>query len=396
MVQAELAEAAAQAPGIDPLRTVHNSVYSPRAFELERERIWARVWAFVCHESELAEPGSFLTTEVAGDPIVVVRQVAGGLAGYHNVCRHRGSIVVPEARGQCGRFQCPYHHWLYGLDGALVSVPGEAAYEGTGFTRERFGLVPVRVESAHGLVFACLDADAPSLSEFLGPAVLDVLATPFGCGRLAVFKNDQWLLQANWKMFAENGRDGYHVPYVHESFLARGSPPLPYELLPNGHALQRLRLGREAVDADLWERTLRFPLPGMEAGEGWLLNVLPDIVIMVRSNVAEVLSQVPLTHDTTRYEVRVLGLADDDVEQRAVRQLSYETWLATQQPEDQAIMELQQRGLRSRSVRTSVIARGADALSGVRGDDNRLRQFWDTWREYMGVDANSVAGVTAG
>jgi hypothetical protein len=89
----------------------------------------------------------------------------------------------------------------------------------------------------------------------------------------------------------------------------------------------------------------------------------------------------------------VYGLAGDSDEQRAVRRLSFDVWLASQQPEDRYIMEQQQKGLRSRGVRTSVIARGADAATGVRGDDNRLRQFWQTWRTHMGLDANAVPGA---
>jgi phenylpropionate dioxygenase-like ring-hydroxylating dioxygenase large terminal subunit len=382
---------AAQASGIDALRTVHNSVYSPRAFELERERIFRRLWCFVCHESELPGPGHFLTTELAGDPVVLTRRLSGELAAYHNVCRHRGCLVVEAAHGVAGRFQCPYHHWTYSLDGALVSVPGEAAYEGSGFAREHFGLVPVRVENVCGLVFACLDPDAPTLAEFLGPQILTVLERPLGRARYEVFRQDAWLLQANWKMFAENGRDGYHVPFVHTTFLGRGSPPQPYTLFERtGHALQQIAWARDAVDDATWADTARFELPGFAPGEGWLINVFPDLVVTARSNVAEILSQVPLAADQTRYEVRVLGLADDTPEQRAVRQRSFEVWLATQQPEDQRIMELQQRGLRSQSVRTSIIARGADALEGIRGDDNRLRQFWTTWRALLGLPANAV------
>ncbi len=390
MATLNVAPSADGAPGIDPLRTVHNSVYSARAFELERERIFRRIWNFVGHASEWPAPGHFLTTEIAGDPVLIVRRLDGALAGYHNVCRHRGCLVVDAPAGVAGRFQCPYHHWTYALDGALISVPQEEAYAGTGFVRERFGLVPVRVEEAYGLVFACLDPAAPPLAEFLGPEVLAVLAPTFGQAPFSVFHRDTWTLHANWKLFAENARDGYHVPYVHQSFLARGSPPRGYSMFPTGHALQRLALGREAVDAATWEQSTRFTLPGVAPGEGWILNLIPDVVVMVRGNVAELLWQVPLSHEASRYEVRILGLADDGPEARAARELSYRTWLATQQPEDRQVMELQQRGLRSRGVRTSIIARGADAPSGLRGDDNRLRQFWQVWRTLMGLPTNAV------
>src|SRR5205814_2304915 len=117
----------------------------------------------------------------------VVRDGAGTIRAFHNVCRHRGSLVVPEATGTRSAFQCGYHHWTYGLDGSLIAVPGEAAYKGTGFERQDFGLVPIRVDQAFGLVFACLDPLAPSLGDFLGPELLSVLEEPLGRASYEVF-----------------------------------------------------------------------------------------------------------------------------------------------------------------------------------------------------------------
>jgi len=375
---------------INPLWTVHNSVYSPTAFEWERERIFRRAWIFVCHVSELPAVGSFVTRQVAGDPIIVVRTSADQIRAFHNVCRHRGSLVVNQSTGTARGFQCPYHHWTYSLEGALLAIPGEDAYEGSGFTREQAGLVPVRLEAAHGLLFACLDPEAPPLEEYLGADLLAVLEAPLGRASFELFQSDFWLLKANWKLFAENGRDGYHVPFVHSTFLGRASPPQPYALFPTGHAVQHVTWARDAVDEETWCTTTRFPLPGFEPGDGWIVNIFPDLVVMARTSVVEILSQIPLTHDETRYEVRVLGLMGDSEEQRACRRLAFETWLQTQQPEDKEAMENQQRGLVSRSVRTSVIARGAEATTGIRGDDNRLRQFWQVWRGMMGLATNAV------
>jgi phenylpropionate dioxygenase-like ring-hydroxylating dioxygenase large terminal subunit len=213
---------------------------------------------------------------------------------------------------------------------------------------------------------------------------------PLGRAEYEQFHYESWTLKANWKVFGENQRDGYHVPFVHQSFLARGSPAQPYRLFPEGHAIQRLRQAQEAVDEKTWEETNRELLPGMEPGEGWVVNIFPDFLIMVRNNVSEILSQVNISHDEVLFEVRLLGLKGDSEEQRASRRRSYEVWLQSQQPEDKAIMEIQQRGLQSRGLRTSLIARGAEATEGVRGDDNRLRQFWQTWRGLMGVAENSL------
>lgn len=378
---------------MDPLLTVHNSVYSAKAFGLETDRLLRRVWTFVCHVSDLPGVGDFLTRQVAGDPVIVVRTGPEAIRAFHNVCRHRGSLVVPQQSGTRQLFQCGYHHWTYSLEGELVTVPGEAAYEGSGFSKADFGLVPVRAETVFGLVFICLDPEAPPLSQYLGADLLAVMETPLGRADYEVFYFDSWLLKANWKLFAENGRDGYHVPFVHESFLGYASPPMPYTLFDTGHAVQVASWNRDAVDEQTWQRTTRFPLPGFQPGEGWIANIFPDLVVMARTSAVEVLSQIPLTHDETLYEVRGLGPVGDSEEQRACRRLAFEVWFQTQLPEDRAAMETQQRGLVSRTVRTSIIARGAEATTGLRGDDNRLRQFWRVWRRMMDTEANAIPGA---
>lgn len=376
--------------GFDALWTVHNSVYTAGAFELEQEKIFRRRWVFVCHESEVKQPGQYVTRSVAGDPLIIVRTDDGAVKALHNVCRHRGSLVAIDERGTTPRFQCPYHHWTYGTDGALIGVPGENAYTHCRFDKSELGLLQARCETLSGLVFVCLDDGAPLLTDYVGPDLAAILSRPLDDLAYEVFHRETWVMKANWKIFAENQRDGYHVPFVHSTFLAKGSPPQPYHLFPGGHALQLVTWDSRAVDAETWAETSKFPLPGFEPGEGWLVNIFPDFLVMARSNVVEIMSQTPLNHEESLFEVRVLGVAGDNVEQRASRERSWEVWLQTQQPEDRLIMEAQQRGLVSRSMRVSLIARGEPATAGVRGDDNRLRQFWEPWRAMMGLSENKL------
>lgn len=379
--------------GIDPLWTVHNSVYTPAAFELEVERIFRRAWVFFCHESELAEAGRFVTRDIAQDPIIAVRTEAGQVKAFQNVCRHRGTMVVSEPSGLSQEFRCPYHHWLYSLNGELLGVPGRQAYDHCGFREQDFGLAPVRCQSIYGLVFVCLDDRAPALQDYLGSEMLAVMEQPLGRVDLEIMYAEDWPLQANWKVFAENSRDGYHVPFVHhESVLRTGSPSRPYHLFEGGYgrAVQWVDWDPSAVsDAD-WQETSRCPLPGFTPGEGWVANLFPDFLLMARSNVVEYFVQTPLSHDQTLFGVRVLGVVGDSPEERASRQRSIDVWLRTQWPEDKCVMEAQQRGLRSKGMRTSLIARGQEAVEGTRGDDNRLRQFWQAWREMMGEPENCV------
>lgn len=375
---------------IAPERIVDNSVYyDQRVFELERERIFERAWMFVCHESELGEPGDFVTARVVGSEILLSRDDAGALHGFYNVCRHRGSLVVPDERGHASFFRCPYHFWCYGLDGRLTSIPGEEAYDDTGFEKSRVGLVPVRTESILGLVFVNLSGDAPQLEEWLGSA-LEVLAKPLASAQLEVVSRSRLPTEANWKVFAENTRDGYHVPFVHP-FFRKASPPRTYHLLENGHAAQELGVDPKGIEPDLWEKIRQHPFPGVREDDGYIVNIFPDIAVTLRGNMISIDYQTFDTPDRVMLDNRTLGLVGDSPAVREIRKLSQQTWFTNPvELEDHPIFEGQQRGVASRGVRYSVIARGTDATSGTRGDDNRLRHFWVKWREMMETPVNSV------
>src|SRR5215510_10549879 len=105
-----MAVAAHAQPGVDRRHLVDNRLYTePRAFERERERIFERLWSFYCHESELAQPGQYLAREVAGAPLLVVRNAQGALHAFYNTCRHRGSLVADQPCGRTASFRCRYH-----------------------------------------------------------------------------------------------------------------------------------------------------------------------------------------------------------------------------------------------------------------------------------------------
>ena len=100
------------------------------------------------------------------------------------------------------------------------------------------------------------------------------------------------------------------------------------------------------------------------------------------------MTEIPLSASESLLEIRVLGVAGDPPEVRAAREACYDMWSAKQPPEDTEVLQYQQEGLASRSVKVSLVARGQDATSGARGDDNRLRQFWAGWRDFLGVGSN--------
>ena len=146
--------------------TLPASLYTdPSIWIAEREKIFARTWQVVGHASQVENPGDYFTTELIGEPLLLVRGPEGRLRGFYNVCRHRAG---PPAEG-CGSrklFRCGYHGWTYGLDGALLSATEIEGVEG--FRPEEFALKPVRTEEWFNLVFVNLDPEAPPLRESSG------------------------------------------------------------------------------------------------------------------------------------------------------------------------------------------------------------------------------------
>jgi phenylpropionate dioxygenase-like ring-hydroxylating dioxygenase large terminal subunit len=383
---------------IEKLRVVDNRTYvDSRVYDLELERIFDRVWLFVAHESEIASPGDYVTMTVAGNPMLLTRDREGRLRAFHNVCRHRGARVASEASGHCSAFRCPYHFWTYSLEGKLVSIPGEEAYCDTGFEKKDFGLVEAPCASVLGLVFIHMqDRPDQTLEEWLGPEVIATLSKPLANDKLKVFHKSSAQLAINWKVFAENIRDGYHVPFVHPFFRA-ASPPGKYHLHRNSHAVQELGMDFSRIEPDLAEKLQRKPLPGVAVGEGYIVNIWPDVAITLRSSVVSIDYQMLDGPTSVVAENRTLGLASDDGDTLELRRLQQETWFRNPvELEDRPVFFSQQAGVASRKVRYSVIARGKHAMEGTRGDDNRLRHFWVKWRELMGVDENSAAKLLEG
>lgn len=381
----------AWAPKIDPARWVDNRLYTdPRVFALETERIFMKTWLFAGHESEARAPGDYFTTTLLEQPLIVVRGADDRLRAFYNTCRHRGSRVLMDACGHAAALRCPYHNWVYDLAGRLIGIPGEEAYDGSGFVKEENPLVPVRCEVELGLVFVCFDAAGPSLREYLGPKIIETLSTPLANGRFEVVKYKRSDLPVNWKVFAENVRDGYHVPFVHP-FFRKASPPGPYYLHANGHAVQRLGMDPNGIDPQLWERLQEHTLPGVTTGDGYIVTLFPDATLTMRSNVISIDSQRALGPKSVQIENRTLGLVGDSEDVRAIRELGHATWfLDPVELEDYPIFVGQQEGVAAKGVRYSVIARGADTATGTRGDDNRLRQWWAAWRAAMQVEINSL------
>ena len=185
-----------------------------RVEALERRTVWSRTWQLVGRAAQVAVPGGFVTAEVAGEPVVVVRGSDGVLRGFFNVCRHHAAAVMTAPCGKVDRLRCPYHGWTYDLAGQLRGVP---EFDGVqGFDRQATGLVPLAVSTWEGFVFVHLDPDPVPLDRYLGDLVGQV--EPLGLSALAFCERREYTLACNWKVFVDNYLDGgYHVPHLHKS-----------------------------------------------------------------------------------------------------------------------------------------------------------------------------------
>jgi len=184
-----------------------------RVAELERQMVFSKTWQLVGRIDQVEKPGQYVTANVAGEPVLVVRGNDGVLRGFFNVCRHHAAAVMTEPCGQTSILHCPYHGWNYGLDGSLKGMP---EFDGVkNFDRQQNGLIPVKAAIWENLVFVNLDANAESLQDFLGGLVRRV--APLGVSKLHYFDSRVYDIHCNWKVFVDNYLDGgYHVPHLHK------------------------------------------------------------------------------------------------------------------------------------------------------------------------------------
>ena len=325
-------------PNIEGASTIPSRLYvDPVYLELEQERIFGRAWQLVGRLEQVAESGQFVTTEIAGEPIVILRD-GETLRGYHNVCLHRAG---PVAYG-CGKrqtLQCKYHGWTYNLRGELLRAP---EMEGVArFHPEDMHLVPIQVAAWGPLVFATLDAKAPPLAHFLED--IPERARRFRPEAMRWVMRKDWTIACNWKVYVDNYLEGYHVPVVHPG-LHKELDYDRYRVLPRRwYSLQHAPLREHAHG----ERDRKYvPSEGEEAAEYYWL--FPNIMLNVYMGQMQTNVVLPLGHD------RTLVVFEWFAETPPADPAQDETWASLLrfsdeiQAEDVEICEAVQRNLRSR------------------------------------------------
>ncbi len=251
------------------------SVYTSPAFLAQEERhVFAHDWLCVGRADALPEPGDYLTLNIAGEPVIVLRDATGQLRAMSNVCRHRMSTLL-HGRGNTRSIVCPYHAWTYNLDGTLRGAPAMAA--NTAFCKDQIALPQMRAVNWLGWIMVTLNPDAPD--PHIALKDVENLVGYLDMGAYVETFREEFRWATNWKVLAENFMESYHLPVCHAGTIG-GSVDLAKMTCPEGSPAFNYHY---IVKNDTVPLSLAHPgnttLQGDERRLTWLLSVYPALLI---------------------------------------------------------------------------------------------------------------------
>ncbi|NOE33755.1 MULTISPECIES: SRPBCC family protein [unclassified Ruegeria] len=187
----------------------------PSWYQVDQNEVLAKTWQWVCHVEKLRVPGSYTTVEIAGRPIAVVRDREGTLRAFYNVCKHRAHHLL-SGEGETTRIMCPYHAWVYKLDGQLVRAPETENL--ANFKTSDICLDQVQVEEFAGFIYVNLDSNAQPLSEVSGNLETEIRHWAPDIEQLSFGHRLTYDIKSNWKNVVDNFLECYHCPTAHKDF----------------------------------------------------------------------------------------------------------------------------------------------------------------------------------
>ncbi|TWJ23691.1 aromatic ring-hydroxylating oxygenase subunit alpha [Micromonospora endolithica] len=380
----------------------------------EMTKIFDRCWLYVGHESEVPAPGSYVSRDVGGRPVVMARGSDGVIRVFANSCPHRGALICSQSAGQARSFRCPYHDWTFSNQGDLVGVPLPDGY-GPGFRRSDFGLARHRSDSYRGFVFATFDPEQPrTLTEYLAGATeyLDLIADQSAVGMEVIQGAQLHGARANWKLMMENSVDIYHFRALHKryvSYIESLGTMAPRRRGGFARALGRGHGANELVPAaarPLAYWTPMFPpevRSRMEAtaarfverfgaeraqritGANRALMIFPNLMIIDAIGIT-IRKIDPVGAGQMSITSVALAPKDEDPDIRELRKSHYLTFLGPAgfaTPDDIEIIESCQRGYLNRTLRYSDLSRGMAKEVPETTDELPAREFWRQWDRLM-------------
>jgi choline monooxygenase len=320
----------------------------PTILDTEKARIFRRTWQLVgtlntpCGEQNgakhtIADPETFFTADVIGEPVVIVRDKQGTLRGFSNVCRHRAGPIA-QGSGCKNVLRCGYHGWTYTLDGRLIGTPDIEGVEF--FDRSAMGMVPLRLETWDELIFVNFDQSAEPLSTYLGK--IPEQARGFQFEGLQSVERRDYVIDCNWKIYVDNYLEGYHIPIAHPG-LMREIDYAQYRTDTYRYYSQQFAPIRAMKPED---SAGRFYPPGTGLQEALYFWIFPNLMLNIYPDNLSTNLIVPLSHDKTLtiFEWFFHDVHSEKVRERIQRAVAFSDEV---QQEDIELCRHVQRGLNS-------------------------------------------------
>jgi p-cumate 2,3-dioxygenase subunit alpha len=417
---------------------VNRSAYKDQAvFEQEQEKIFARCWLYVGHQTEIAKPGDYVTREVGGRDIIFTRDRKGEVQALVNACTHRGATVCREPQGNAKSFTCPYHGWTFNNQGKLLSTYSDEGYRDDLNEDGRLNLAKApRLEHYRGFYFLNYNPRAISLSDYLAGAkdVIDSYCDQAAEGEdgLYVVKGEHaYSIRANYKYLVENSYDGYHVIPTHISYLeylmeraadsekdsevvakagAQFRTAGQSICLGHGHGVinSRVPTGRPVADPlERWPEDVKEQVAanrkrleekyGQERAAHLALDqknlvIFPNLVF--NDNVGLTIRVCnPVSAKQIHVRAWGLGHVGESAELKAIRVDNFSNFLGPAgfgSADDIEMLELCQRGIEHGSTEWSEYSKGMDPEAddlrlqqGAPDDECQMQAYWTQWDRVM-------------
>lgn len=344
-------------------RTLEGSWYnSPEVFARERVQIFGADWICVGREESLSKAGDYMLANVADESLIVVRDGAGALHAFYNVCRHRGTRMCETERGRfAGSIQCPYHAWTYGLDGGLKVARNMSEVEG--FRAADFPLHEAALATWDGFIFVSLAKSPVPFDRAFAPLLHRFAKWDVGSLRCA--KTLTYTLNCNWKLVFQNYSECYHCPLVHPQLEKLSPSDSGRNDLTEGPFLGGYSELRANASLTASGSTKRPPLPGIDPDDvhrAYYYTIFPSLLFSLHGDYVMVHYVRPLAPDRTEVECaflfdpQTIARGDFNPDDAA------EFWDTTNR-QDWHVSELTQAGVRSRSYEPGPYANAEGLLA---------------------------------
>ncbi|MBU1361355.1 MAG: Rieske 2Fe-2S domain-containing protein [Gammaproteobacteria bacterium] len=372
-------------------------------------------WNFIGLECEIEERGAYKRSWVGTRSVIMVRGDDDAIHVLENRCAHRGSQLCWENKGVVNDFTCPYHHWNYDLEGNLLGLPFFRGAMGKGgmprdFDKSAHGLRKLRVATLGGLVWATFSQEAPSLDDYLGEEIRELVLRATGRGKkLRLLGYNRQLLPCNWKLYLENSRDPYHATLLHSFFLTFGllRTDTAFRAVPTlggRHAImastysaatagQQNEVTRElaSLHSDFTLEDMEVVKPVDEMGDSAMINfsVLPSVFFQQHGNSLALRHLLPKSATQTELAWTHYGFVDDDedMNRRRLKQANLMGPAGYVAIDDSEVLARMQPVADSAPESVQVVTMGGVDLAPQETmlTETLIRGFYGYYREKMGL-----------